>query len=61
MEQADHTGDKPNSIWAYTEAMRGWKPFPASIGILTTGLMESSHHIERVSRLSDVVLAAVVD
>lgn len=102
----NHTGDKPNSIWAYTEAMRGWKPFPASIGlgffvrgegvipgpfsnlssaqtfggfgagssafwvdpdrnltfsILTTGLMEDSHHIERVSRLSDVVLAAVVD
>jgi CubicO group peptidase (beta-lactamase class C family) len=32
-----------------------------SFSFLSTGLMEDSRHIERVSRLSDLVLAAVVD
>jgi CubicO group peptidase (beta-lactamase class C family) len=99
------TGDKPNSLLAYTTGLRGWEPFPASIGLgffvrgdgvipgpfgnlssprtfgglgagsaafwvdparnltfsfLSTGLMEDSFHIERVSRLSDIVVAAIV-
>jgi CubicO group peptidase (beta-lactamase class C family) len=32
-----------------------------TFSLLSTGLMEDSHHIERVSRLSDVALAALVD
>ena len=99
------TGDKPNALLDYTVQMRGWAPFPASIGLgffvrgeaiipgpfgnlstprtfgglgagstgfwidpvrdltfsfLSTGLMEDSHHVERLSRLSDVVVAALV-
>ncbi|NMO16975.1 hypothetical protein HPC49_12255 [Pyxidicoccus fallax] len=30
-----------------------------TFSFLSTGLMEDSHHIERLSRLSDMVLAAV--
>jgi CubicO group peptidase (beta-lactamase class C family) len=30
--QENRTGDEPNTIWAYTEAMRGWPPFPACLG-----------------------------
>jgi CubicO group peptidase (beta-lactamase class C family) len=30
--QENRTGDEPNSIFAYTEAMRGWAPFPAYLG-----------------------------
>jgi CubicO group peptidase (beta-lactamase class C family) len=30
--QENRTGDEPNTIWAYTEAMRGWPPFPAYLG-----------------------------
>ena len=30
--QENRTGDEPNSIFAYTEAMRGWPPFPAYLG-----------------------------
>jgi len=102
----NHTGDKPNSLLDYTIQMRGWAPFPASLGLgffvrgdgvvpgpfgnlcsartfgglgagstgfwvdpvrdltfsfLSTGLMEDSHHMERLSRLSDVVVASLVD
>ncbi len=102
----NHTGDRPNTLLDYTVAMRGWDPFPASIGLgffvrgegvipgffgnlcsartfgglgagstafwvdpardltlvfLSAGLMEDSYHIERVSRLSDIVVAALVD
>ncbi len=102
----NHTGDKPNALLDYTVQMRGWDPFPASIGLgffvrgegvfpgpfgnlcsprtfggwgagstafwidperdltfsfLSTGLMEDSRHIERVSRLSDIVLASLVE
>ena len=32
MVQENRTGDEPNTIWAYTEAMRGWAPFPACLG-----------------------------
>jgi CubicO group peptidase (beta-lactamase class C family) len=32
MVQENRTGDEPNTIWAYTEAMRGWPPFPACLG-----------------------------
>ena len=101
----NHTGDRPNSLLDYTIQLRGWAPFPASIGLgffvrgdaiipgpfgnlstprtfgglgagstgfwidpvrdltfsfLSTGLMEDSHHVERLSRLSDVVVAALV-
>jgi CubicO group peptidase (beta-lactamase class C family) len=31
--QTNQTGDQPNTIWAYTEAMRGWPPFPAYLGL----------------------------
>ena len=100
------TGDKPNALLDYTVHMRGWAPFPASIGLgffvrgegiipgpfgnlssprtfgglgagstafwidpardlgfcfLSTGLMEDSFHMERVSRISDAVIAALVD
>ena len=99
------TGDKPNALLDYTVQMRGWAPFPASIGLgffvrgegiipgpfgnlssprtfggigagstafwidpardlgfcfLSTGIMEDSFHLERVSRLSDAVIAALV-
>ena len=99
------TGDKPNALFDYTIEMRGWAPFPASIGLgffvrgdaiipgpfgnlssartfggigagstafwidpahdlgfsfLSTGVMEDSFHVERVSRLSDAVIAALV-
>ena len=102
----NHTGDKPNALLDYTVQMRGWDPFPASIGLgffvrgdgvipgpfgnlssprtfggwgagstafwidpardltfsfLSTGLMEDSRHMERIARLSDIVLAALVD
>ena len=30
--QENRTGDEPNTIWAYTESMRGWAPFPAFLG-----------------------------
>jgi CubicO group peptidase (beta-lactamase class C family) len=101
----NHTGDKPNSLLDYTVAMRGWAPFPASIGLgffvrgegiipgpfgnlcsartfggfgagstcfwvdpahdvgftfLSTGLMEDSYHLERLGRLSDIVVASLV-
>lgn len=29
----NHTGDEPNSFWAYTEDFRGWEPFPANLGL----------------------------
>ena len=32
MVQENRTGEQPNTIWAYTEAMRGWPPFPACLG-----------------------------
>lgn len=32
MVQENRTGEEPNTIWAYTEAMRGWPPFPACLG-----------------------------
>ncbi len=31
--QVNRTGDEPNTIWAYAEAMRGWSPFPANLGL----------------------------
>ena len=31
------------------------------LAFLSTGLMEDSHHMERVSRLSDIVVSAIVD
>jgi CubicO group peptidase (beta-lactamase class C family) len=31
--QVNRTGEEPNSLWAYAEAMRGWAPFPASLGL----------------------------
>jgi len=31
--QVNQTGDEPNTIWAYAEAMRGWAPFPANLGL----------------------------
>jgi CubicO group peptidase (beta-lactamase class C family) len=31
--QENRTGDEPNTIWAYTEAMRGWPPFPGCLGL----------------------------
>jgi CubicO group peptidase (beta-lactamase class C family) len=31
--QVNRTGDEPNTIWAYAEAMRGWEPFPANLGL----------------------------
>jgi CubicO group peptidase (beta-lactamase class C family) len=30
--QDNRTGDEPNTLWAYAEAMRGWAPFPAYLG-----------------------------
>ena len=30
--QENRTGDEPNSVFAYTEAMRGWPSFPAFLG-----------------------------
>jgi CubicO group peptidase (beta-lactamase class C family) len=30
--QVIRSGDEPNTIWAYAEAMRGWAPFPANLG-----------------------------
>jgi len=35
--------------------------YDVTFAFLSTGLMEDSRHIERVSRLSDMVLAAIVD
>lgn len=35
--------------------------YDVTFSFLSTGLMEDSRHIERVSRLSDMVLAAIVD
>ncbi|MGH7860142.1 MAG: serine hydrolase domain-containing protein, partial [Candidatus Binatia bacterium] len=102
----NHTGSLPNTLLDYTIDMRGWEPFPASIGLgffvrgegvipgpfgnlnsprtfgglgagstgfwvdpereltlsfLSTGLMEDSYHMERLSRLSDIVVSAIVD
>lgn len=31
--RVNQTGDAPNSLFAYTEAMRGWAPFPANLGL----------------------------
>jgi CubicO group peptidase (beta-lactamase class C family) len=31
--QVNRTGDEPNTLWAYAEAMRGWAPFPAWLGL----------------------------
>jgi len=32
-----------------------------TFSFLSTGLMEDSHHMERVSRLSDIVISAIVE
>jgi CubicO group peptidase (beta-lactamase class C family) len=100
------TADKPNVLFDYTRAARGWEPWPANIGIgffvrgggitpgpisnfsspatlcgwgagssgfwadrrndlcfsfLSTGLMEDSHHIQRLQRLSDLVVCSLTD
>jgi len=107
LEQAtrNQTGKKPNQMWSYTETMRGWKRFPAYLGIgfflrgegvfptpfghlssrrtfgglgagsnmfwvdperdlscvfLSTGLLEESYNLDRLQRVSDMVLASVV-
>lgn len=102
----NHTARRPNSLFDYTVATRGWRPWPAYIGLgfflrgeaitpgpigslasprsfcgwgagstcfwvdperdlsftfLSTGLMEDSRHMERLSRLSDIVISAVVN
>jgi CubicO group peptidase (beta-lactamase class C family) len=102
----NHTGERPNGLWDYTRALRGWLPWPAFIGLgffvrgtgitpgpfgnlnapcafggfgagstgfwidarsglsfclLSTGLMEDSHHIQRLQCLSDLAIAALVD
>jgi CubicO group peptidase (beta-lactamase class C family) len=31
--QVNQTGNEPNTIWAYTEALRGWEPWPAFLGL----------------------------
>jgi CubicO group peptidase (beta-lactamase class C family) len=31
--QVNRTGEKPNSLWDYTQAFRGWEPFPAWLGL----------------------------
>ena len=31
--QINRTGDRPNSLWDYTYAFRGWEPFPAFLGL----------------------------
>jgi len=104
--QVDQNGERPNSLWDYTYAFRGWEPFPASLGLgfflrgegiyptpfgslasprtfgglgagsnvfwidpdrdltyvfLSSGLMEDSYSLDRHQRLSDLVLAALVD
>jgi len=100
------TGDLTNSLWDYTRDMKGWEPWPASMGIgfwvrgrgiqpgplsnlsspntfggwgagsaafwidpeldltfafLSAGLMSAADHIERIQRLSDLVIGAVVE
>jgi len=100
------TGDKPNGLFDYTRALRGWEPWPANIGIgffvrgqgvtpgpignfcspstfcgwgagstcfwidpqsgvtfsfLSTGLMEDSHHIQRLQCLADLVMSALTE
>lgn len=102
----NRTGDKPNSLFNYASDIRGWQPWPASVGLgffirgdaltpgplpnlgsartfggwgagstifwidperdatfamLTTGILEDTDHIVRCQKLSDVVLAAIVD
>ncbi len=102
----NHTGKKPNQMWSYTAGMRGWKRFPAYLGIgfflrgegvfpapfgtlasprtfgglgagsnmfwvdpdrdltcvfLSTGLLEESYNVERFQRISDLVLASVIE
>jgi CubicO group peptidase (beta-lactamase class C family) len=101
----NRTGRKPNSLFDCVLALRGWRPWPAYIGLgfflrgeaitpgpigslasprsfcgwgtgsacfwvdperdlsfsfLSTGLMEDSRHIERLSRYSDMVISALV-
>ena len=29
----NHTGSRPNDLWAFTEGMRGWEPWPANLGL----------------------------
>ncbi|SEB31604.1 serine hydrolase domain-containing protein [Rhodococcus koreensis] len=100
------TGDKVNSLFNYALDVRGWQPWPASVGLgffvrgqaltpgplpnlasartfggwgagstifwvdperdltfamLTTGILEDTDHIVRCQKLSDLVLAAVVE
>jgi len=31
--QVNRTGEKSNSLWDYTQAFRGWDPFPAWLGL----------------------------
>ncbi len=31
--QVNRTGDKPNSLWDYTQSARNWAPFPANLGL----------------------------
>jgi CubicO group peptidase (beta-lactamase class C family) len=106
LARRNHTGEGRNTLMDYTVSLRGWAPWPASIGLgffvrgtaitpgpignlasapsfggwgagstafwvdperdlsftfLSTGLMEDSRHIERVARLHDLVLAALVE
>lgn len=101
----NRTARRPNSLFDYTMTTRGWRPWPAYIGLgfflrgeaitpgpiaslasprsfcgwgagstcfwvdperdlsfsfLSTGLMEDSRHMERLSKLGDMVLAALV-
>ena len=100
------TGHRRNLLFDYARDLRGWAPWPASIGIgffmrgegvqpgpmsnfssprtfcgwgagstcfwvdpeldltfsfLSTGLMEETYHIERIQRLSDLVITSMIE
>lgn len=102
----NHTGERPNGMWNYAIGMRGWQPFPASLGLgfflrgegvfpamfgtmasprtfgglgagsnmfwvdperdltcvfLSNGLIEETYNADRLQRISDMVIASVVD
>jgi len=102
----NQTGKKPNKMWDFAVGMRGWKRFPAYLGIgfflrgkgvfpapfgtfasprtfgglgagsnmfwidperdltcvfLSSGLLEETYNVDRLQRISDLVLASLVD
>jgi hypothetical protein len=61
----NYTGTMTNYLFDYMEEVYGWLEFPAYLGLtfvfLSAGLMEEGKNFMRFQRLSDMVIASVMD